>query len=175
MIELALLSTANDDEDSMAVLLPRFFHKLLPWMTTMMVLFSTSTHAAPAADPSADLIVRAARQVIQQVDAGQYESVWKSTPDFVHEALGKERFVDGIKTARTRIAAPVASRHWSSVSRMQHNAPGNPALPVGLYANVIFDTTLDGAQAFTEQVSFYKKEANGRWQPIGYVVKDRHQ
>ncbi|KVZ43639.1 DUF4019 domain-containing protein [Burkholderia ubonensis] len=113
---------------------------------------------------SADALLNSASTLLQRIDAGRDDELWKSTAEFVRSTMSQEKFSSAIKQARQSVGA-VAKRSWASVSRLEFAAGG--AVPKGLYANIDFATTLADGRIVYELVSL-KQGDDGQWYLTGY-------
>lgn len=124
---------------------------------------STLAHGAEAGT-SADELLGDAALVLQQVDAGQYATVWQETAAFVRAKYTADGFAKRLSQARKSVGA-VDHRGWASVTRLTYSH--DKAVPDGLYANVDYATWLTDGRIVYEKVSF-QLGSDGRWYFTGY-------
>ncbi|WP_256583712.1 DUF4019 domain-containing protein [Burkholderia singularis] len=124
-------------------------------------------HAQTPPGTSADALIRDADEIVKQLDAAQYDAVWRGMAPFVHTQMKQAQFVKPIKQARQAMG-PVAQRGWSNVARIALS--GSQGAPEGMYANVDYVTTLASGQVVFEQLSF-RLEPDGQWRLTGYVPR----
>ena len=117
---------------------------------------------------SADELLGAADQVLQQFDSDHYAQVWQDVAPFVKAKLRQDQFVTSMRLARHEVGA-VSKRGWASVTRMQY--AGSAQVPDGLYANVDYATTRTGGSMAYEMLSF-RLEPDGRWHLMGYRPRE---
>ncbi|WP_415869087.1 DUF4019 domain-containing protein [Burkholderia ubonensis] len=71
-------------------------------------------------------MLNSASTLLQRIDAGRDDELWKSTAEFVRSTMSQEKFSSAIKQARQSVGA-VAKRSWASVSRLEFAAGGGGA------------------------------------------------
>lgn len=109
-------------------------------------------------------LLRAARDVMRQIDEDRTAALWDASPGFVQSKFPKVTYVDNMRNARGTVGS-VSGREWSSVARVPH--VGSTEAPAGTYANVVFLTRTTSGKSHTERLSF-KLEA-GSWRFTGYT------
>lgn len=124
---------------------------------------SMLAHGAQAGT-SADELLDDAQRVLQQIDAGQYATVWQQTAPFVRAKYAADAFERGLSQSRNALGT-VDHRGWASVTRLTYSH--NQAVPDGLYANVDYATWLADGRVVYEKVSF-QLGSDGRWYFTGY-------
>lgn len=136
-------------------------------LTTACTLAALSmlAHGAGAqGGTSADELLGDAQRVLQQIDAGQYPTLWQETAFFVRAQYTPARFEQGLSQLRKGVGT-VDHRGWASVTRLTYSH--NKAVPDGLYANVDYATWLADGRVVYEKVSF-QLGSDGRWYFTGY-------
>ncbi|PTB22357.1 hypothetical protein C9I57_00715 [Trinickia symbiotica] len=132
----------------------------------MFAALSTIAHGAEAG-ASADELLGDATLLLQQIDAGQYATVWQETATFVRAKFTADGFANGLSQSRKAVGA-VDHRGWASVTRLIFSH--DKAIPDGLYANVDYATWLTDGRVVYEMVSF-QLGSDGRWYFTGYAPR----
>lgn len=120
-------------------------------------------HGAQAGT-SADELLGDAQRVLQQIDAGQYATVWQDTAPFVRAKYSTDAFQQGLAQSRKGVGS-IDHRGWASVTRLTYTH--DKVVPDGLYANVDYATWLTDGRIVYEKVSF-QLGSDGRWHFTGY-------
>lgn len=126
--------------------------------------FMSTLAGAAQSGTSADELLGDAQRVLQQIDAGQYASVWQETAPFVRAKYVADAFQQGLSQSRKALGS-VDHRGWASVTRLTYSH--NQVVPDGLYANVDYATWLTDGRVVYEKVSFQLGN-DGRWYFTGY-------
>lgn len=116
------------------------------------------------AGTSADELLDDAQHVLQQIDAGQYATVWQDTAPFVRENYSTDAFQKALAQSRKAVGS-IDHRGWASVTRLTY--AHDKVVPDGLYANVDYATWLTDGRIVYEKVSF-QLGSDGHWHFTGY-------
>ncbi len=123
--------------------------------------------AAPASDAVSDELLDAATEILRKADTDRVGELWDSGSGVLKTRMGKSAFMQATRKARQSMG-PVASRDWSSVTRLKYPKDNEDGFPAGLYANVVFSTQLDSGRKASERISFAME--NNRWIFTGYAI-----
>ncbi len=129
----------------------------------MLTMMSVLAHGAEAG-ASADELLGDAQRVLQQIDAGQYATVWQEAAPFVRAKYAENGFESGLSQLRQMVGT-VSRRGWASVTRLAYSH--DKVVPDGLYANVDYTTWRADGRIVYERVSFQLGN-DGRWYVTGY-------
>ncbi|WP_230955294.1 DUF4019 domain-containing protein [Burkholderia vietnamiensis] len=144
-------------------------YSTLLYAMTLAIGLNAPAQAQPGT--SADELVRDADLVVKQLDAGQYEMIWRQVAPFVRLRTSQSEFVAPIKQVRQAMG-PITQRGWASVTRIV--LQGSKDVPSGMYANVDYVTTLASGKVVFEQVSF-RLEGDTQWHLTGYASRSAQQ
>ncbi|KWB45233.1 hypothetical protein WL37_16785 [Burkholderia ubonensis] len=123
-------------------------------------------HAQSVGD-SPDTLLHDADAVFKQLDAGQYNAVWRDAAAFVKARIKQDQFAADMQRARQSVGK-VSHRGWAQITRIRYT--NSTATPDGLYANVDYATTLTTGATVFEKLSF-RLDDDGRWHLTGYVPR----
>ena len=123
--------------------------------------------AAPASDAVSDELLGAATEVLRKTDTDRVSELWDSGSNVLKTRMSKTAFTQATTKARQSMG-PVASRDWTSVTRLKYRKDNEDGFPAGLYANVVFSTELDSGRKASERISFAME--NNRWIFTGYAI-----
>ncbi|MGF6349105.1 DUF4019 domain-containing protein [Variovorax sp. W2I14] len=113
------------------------------------------------------ICIRNATAILRQADADQIGELWDSGSGVLKSHIGKAAFIEATRKATLRMGA-VASREWSSVTRLNYEGNNAAGLPAGRYANVAWLTRLSSGKTVSERISFARE--NNSWQFAGYAI-----
>lgn len=118
---------------------------------------------------SADELIQAAKNGLQQIDEERAGEVWDSGAAFLKSRLSRAEFVNNVRMARQTVGT-VKQRNWASVVRIRY-IDDSSGVPPGLYANVDFSTSLVNDKTVYEKVSL-RLEPTG-WKLTGYIPREQ--
>jgi hypothetical protein len=140
----------------------RLVRPLLAVVAAWLVAFVSLP--ANAQDPRDSTVQAAARQWLALIDRGDVAGSWNAAGRKFQQAIGMQRWVEGMKEAREPLGA-VAQRA-AAETRYDKSFGGAPP---GDYAFVLFRTSFANEPNHGETVTL-EREADGVWRVIGYAI-----
>jgi hypothetical protein len=128
-----------------------------------LTVVATLAHGAEPGS-SADAILDAASQVMQQIDQHQYTQVWQDAVPFVKARFTQDGFISALSHTR-QLLGKVSYRGWSAVVRLQYSH--SQTIPDGLYTDVDYTTTLSDGRVTYELLTL-ELGKDGHWHFVGY-------
>jgi len=110
------------------------------------------------------MVQSTARQWLALIDRGDVEASWKQAGKKFQNAIGMQRWIDGMKQAREPLGKLV--QRAIVETRFDKNFQGAPE---GDYAFVVFRTSFEHEAGHGETVTL-EREPDGVWRVIGYAI-----
>lgn len=139
------------------------------WLAACLMAagFQMAAAAPAASDAVSDELLGVAAEVLRKTDTDRVSELWDSGSNVLKARMNKTAFMQATRKARQSMG-PVASRDWSSVTRLKYRKDNEDGFPAGLYANVVFSTELDSGRKASERISFAME--NNHWIFTGYAI-----
>jgi len=112
-----------------------------------------------------DAAVKAAKEWLALVDAGEYEESWQEAAAYFRRAVTKDEWVASLGAVRAPLGE-TASRGFKGATY----TTTLPGAPDGEYVVIQFDTAFANKGSAVETVTPMKDE-DGRWRVSGYFIR----